>query len=306
MGTDYPGPPKNLKGARNVHKIRNWSSLLPTAATALLAALFVTAGCHQAQQPAATTAAKPSIQLQTYTAPDQSASAGVPAGWQVSAGKDTVIQMTGPHGETVFLGNTIIAKNGAFKAGQRGPNGTELSMPYSAPLAQKMIMIFEQNAAVAGKPAPQVTVDSATPIQAAPVLGQCGRFVASAAGGQEPLKVMAVYCSFPVDSGGAYKNVMLLAQAPAAVAAQSAPIAQAIFQSYRIPPPWLQKKLAPFNAPPPPMAVRSGGSGGGGMNSSTILSEMGADNAANCFDLGVLRETPQYDLPRSCGGLKPD
>jgi hypothetical protein len=116
---------------------------------------------------------------------------------------------------------------------------------------------------------------------------------------------MAVYCSFPVDSGGAYKNVMLLAQAPADVAAQSAPIAQAIFQSYRIPPAMLQKKLAPFYAPPPPMPARAGG-GGGGMNSSTILGEMGADNAANCFDLGVLRETPKYDLPRSCGGLRPD
>jgi hypothetical protein len=48
------------------------------------------------------------------------------------------------------------------------------------------------------------------------------------------------------------------------------------------------------------------GGGGGGMNSSTILGEAGADNSANCFDLSVLRETPTRDLPRSCGGTKPD
>ena len=279
------------------------SSLLPTAPATLLAALFITAGCHVAKQPAATTAANPSIQLQAYTAPDQSASAGVPSGWQVSAAKDTVIQMTGPHGETVFLGNTIVAKNGTFQAGQRGANGIELSMPYTATLAQKLTMIFEQNAAVSGKPAPQVTFDSATPIQVPPILGQCGRFVASSSADKGPVKLMGVYCSFPLDSGGAYKNVMLLAQAPTAVAAQSAPVAQAIFQSYRISPPWLQKKLAPFYAPPPRMPA---GGGGGGMNSSTLYGEESADTMANCFDLGVLRETPNRDLPRSCGGSRPD
>ncbi len=272
------------------------------AAALSLAAIFITLGCHAEQQPDATSAAKPSIQLQPYTAPDQSASAGVPSGWQVTKGQETVIQMTGPQGETLFLGNTIIAQNGAFQAGQRGANGIDISMPYSATLPQKLTMIISQNAAVAGKPAPQVTITSATPIQLPPVLGQCGRFVANASGTPGPAKIMAVYCSLPMDTRGAYKNILLLAQAPADAAAQSAPIAQAVFQSYRIPPAWLQKKLAPFNAPPPPTAVRAGG----GMNSSTILGEAGAENSANCFDLSVLRETPTRDLPRSCGGTRPD
>jgi len=267
-----------------------------------LASILLAGGCHAAQQPAAGAAVNPSIQLQPYTAPDQSASAGVPSGWQVTKGAETVIQMTGPQGETVFLGNTIVAKDGPFQAGQRGANGIDLSMPYSATLAQKLTMIFQQNAAVAGKPAPQVTFNSATPIQAPPILGQCGRFVASVSDAKGPMKVMGVYCSFPVDSGGAYKNVMLLAQAPAAVAPQSAPIAQAIFQSYRIPLAMLKRKLAPFYAPPPPMPA----GGGGGMNSSTILGEAGADNAANCFDLSILRDTSTHDLPRSCGGTRPD
>jgi hypothetical protein len=42
------------------------------------------------------------------------------------------------------------------------------------------------------------------------------------------------------------------------------------------------------------------------LNQSTIRSAAAANNSANCFDLSVLRETPTYDLPRSCGGTKPD
>ncbi len=39
---------------------------------------------------------------------------------------------------------------------------------------------------------------------------------------------------------------------------------------------------------------------------STNAAAAGADNAANCFDLSVLRQTPTALLPRSCGGTKPD
>jgi hypothetical protein len=282
-----------------VNKACNKSFLLLVVPVVSITAILSTAGWLAAQQPAA----KASVTLQPYTAPDQSASAGVPSGWQVTKGAETVIQMTGPQGETVFLGNTIVAKNGAFQAGQRGANGIDLSMPYNAPLTQKLTMIFQQNAAISGKPAPQVTFTSATPIQVPPILGQCGRFVASSSADQGPVKLMGVYCSFPVDSGGAYKNVLLLAQAPTAVAAQSAPIAQAIFQSYRIPPAMLQRKLAPFYAPPPPMPP---GGGGGGMNPSTLWAEQSTDTMANCFDLSILRDTPNHDLPRSCGGSRPD
>jgi hypothetical protein len=282
-----------------VNKVCNKSFLLLVVPVASITAILSSAGWLAAQQPAANAP----VALQPYTAPDQSASAGVPSGWKVTKGAETVIQMTGPQGETVFLGNTIIAKNGAFQAGQRGANGIDLSMPYTAPLTQKLTMIFTQNAAISGKPAPQVTFTTATPIQVPPILGQCGRFVASSSADQGPVKLMGVYCSFPVDSGGAYKNVLLLAQAPTAVAAQSAPIAQAIFQSYRIAPVMLRKKLAPFYAPPPPMPA---GGGGGGMNPSTLYGEESTDTMANCFDLGVLRETPNRDLPRSCGGSKPD
>src|ERR1039458_213137 len=126
--------------------------------------------CHiacrrlQATKPAPTAStSSSSIQLQPYTASDQSASAGVPAGWKVTKGAQTVIQMTGPEGETLSLGNTFVAQNAAFKAGQRGASGIDLSLPNTASLAQKLAMIFQQDAAIAGQAAPQLSMTSSTP-----------------------------------------------------------------------------------------------------------------------------------------------
>jgi hypothetical protein len=282
--------------------LRNRSWFL-TATTASFVFISISAGCQSTTPPAGTAA--PTVQLQKYTASDQSASAGVPSGWQVTKGEQTVIQMSGPQGVTLSLGTTVVARNAAFQPGQRAANGIDLSMPYSATLPQKLAMILQQAATVSSKPFTQFTVSSATPLQLPPTLGQCGRFVAGFSDQQGPEKVLAVFCSLPLDAGGAYKNILLYAQAPAAVAAQAAPVAQSIFRSYSIPTPWLQKKLAPHNAAPPPMAGNSAAAAAM-LNQSTMRSAAAANNSANCFDLSVLRETPTYDLPRSCGGTKPD
>jgi hypothetical protein len=278
-------------------------SCLPLAAT-LGPVIFtcLTAGCQT--KPAAPSEAAAPVQLQTYTAPDQSASAGVPAGWQATSGSQTVIQMAGPQGATVVLGNTAIAKNAAFQLGQKPGNGVDLSMPYSATLGQKLGMIFQQSAAAAGAPAAQLTVDSTTPLQLPATIGQCARFVADFTGAKGATKMMAVFCSLPLDSAGIYKNIMLVAEASPAVAAQLAPTAQAIFQSYRIPATWLQKKLAPFTAPP--MAAATANAEAAMINRETMQSAAAVSNSANCFDLTVLRQTPTYQLPRSCGGTMPD
>ena len=285
-------------------------SLLSPAIATLFFAVAFTTGCHAEAPPAQ--AAAPSIALQPYTASDQSASAGVPSGWKVTNAQQTVITMSGPEGEMLTMGNTFVAQNAAFVPGQRGANGIDLSMPYSSTLAQKLTMIMQQNAAVSGKAAPQVTINSSTPVQLPAALGQCGKFVASTANEQGPVKLMALICSLPLDSGGAYKNIVVMATAPAAVAAQSAPTAQAVFRTYQIPQAWLQKKLAPHNAPPPAAMAKAGGGSASNaaaqaaaINHETMVEMQGADNSSNCFSL-ALRETPTYELPRSCGGTKPD
>jgi hypothetical protein len=251
----------------------------------------------------AQTSAQPasSIQLTPYTTPDQSASAGVPSGWKAT-GSQTVITLTGrQQDENISLGRVFIARNGAFQAGQKGTNGADLTMPYNAPLTQKLIMVYQQGAALGGQPAPQITFTSATPMQVPAILGQCGRFVASITGPAQPLKIMGLFCSFPIDSAGAFKNLIMVAQAPATTAAQTAPIAQAVFSSYKIPQAMLAKKLAPVTAPPPPMPVIGARPGAG-----PVSIPGGSDVSATCFDLGVIRALPPRQLPQECGGEAPN
>ena len=71
-------------------------------------------------KPSAAPAAAP-VQLQTYTLPDGSASAGVPAGWTVKGGGAGMIVMSGPQGENITLGQLIVARNGPFRAGEMAP-----------------------------------------------------------------------------------------------------------------------------------------------------------------------------------------
>jgi hypothetical protein len=160
---------------------------LTLAAGTSMLALSIDANCQNAQP------AGPNIALRPYTAPDQTASAGIPAGWKVTGAGQTVIRIAGPNGEAVVLGSTVIAHNAAFQLGQRPANGIDISMPNSASLDQKLVMILMQGAAVSRKPISQVTVKSATAVTLPPALGQCGRFVLSAAFNQGPMKVMAVF-----------------------------------------------------------------------------------------------------------------
>lgn len=280
--------------------VRLHRSSLRIAVLAVSCAGILTAVTPQAPAQTTTSAAPP-VQLTPWTAPDKSASAGVPSGWKAS-GSQTVITLTGPQGETIALGRTFVARNAAFQAGQKGAGGADLSMPYTAPLTQKLMMVYQQGAAVSGQQAPQITFTSATPMQVPAILGQCGRFVANLTGPAQPQKIMGIFCSFPLDTGGAFKNVILVAQAPASVAAQDAPIAQAVFSSYQIPQAMLAKKLAPFTAPPPVMA--NGGANPG--VSPVAIPGAAADVSAICFDEGVIRGYGPRQLPKECGGLAPN
>jgi hypothetical protein len=203
----------------------------------------------------------------------------------------------------------MVAKNGAFQLGAKGPDGSDLSMPYTTPLAQKFILINQQGAVLQGQPTPQFTISSSTPIQFPAAFGECARFVASGTSSQGPKKIMAAMCSLAPDANGYYKNMMLMAIAPAATAAQSAPTAAAIFQSYRIPAAWLKKKLGPFSLPPPPPSGGAGGATGkAGAGSGGSIPGVGgsADIMSTCFDLEVLRSTPNNKLPKECGGTAPN
>jgi len=274
-------------------------NLISTSLAAIIGATLLTVTGAMGQAPA-----QGAPSLTSYTAPDQSAQAGVPPGWNVTKGAETVILMTGPNGETINLGLTFVVRNAAFQLGQQPSNGIDLSMPNSASLDQKFTMLEQWGASMNNKPDPQMKIASSTPIQVPMPNVQCGRLAGSFNSMTGPVAFGMLMCSLPVDTGGTYKVMFKLAQAPPNVAAQEKALAGAVFASYKIAPAMLQKKLAPHFAPPPPMQMPP--SGPGGVGGGGGIPAIPDSTNSECFDLVVIRETPKYQLPRKCGGTAPD
>jgi hypothetical protein len=200
-----------------------------------------------AQAKPSTAPATPPVQLQTYTLPDKSASAGVPAGWKVKGGGSGMIVLSGPQGETITLGQIVLAHDGPFQVGQKGPDGAAITMPSSAKLSNKLLMIFQQSAAANGESAPQIKFISGGLLQVPAAMGQCGVFAVS--NGTTQVNAMGILCSLPDDAGRFFKNILIIGAVPAAVASTSAPTVFAVIKSYTIAPGWAQKIFAPFMSP---------------------------------------------------------
>jgi len=251
------------------------------AATAALASACVLPPVASAQ--AQSSGASPVPPLQPFTAPDRSASVGVPPGWKVTRSAETVIQLEGPAGETIFLGHTAIAHDGPYQAGHS--TGAGLSMPYSWPLTRKLAAILESESARSIQHARNISVVSATPIQAPPMFGDCARMVVKFTGAHGPMIFATKLCSLPRDSAGYYKNFFLAAQAPADVAEREGALAHAVFASYQVPAPLRQRILAPYTPAPvqvPSVPVQPGAA-------PAMPSAPGIDTAAK-FDCEVIRE----------------
>jgi len=239
--------------------------------------------------------------LTAFTAQDGSATAKIPSGWQVTMQGQSVIDVRGPQGESIVLGNTFIARNAPYDPGKAA--GVDLNMSYQANLQQKFVLIFQHSAGLSGKPAPQFTFASATPVPAPASFGQCGRFLGGFTADIGPVKFEGVLCSLPLDAGGTYKNIFKYVHAPANLAAQERATLEAVMASYSVPLPILLRKLAPNIAPPPRV---SGGAANANaadtINSVTRNRMRGSDISSECYDLVNIRETPIYQLPPECGG----
>jgi hypothetical protein len=207
------------------------------------------------------------VQLQPYTAPDKSASAGVPSGWQVINAGSGAIAMAGPQGEAVNV-KVIVAHDGEFQLGQRGPNGADLTMPSSAKLSDKLVMVLEQQAALNGMPVPQLKYLYAAPINMPSGKGQCGMFAISAAGGANPTEAMGIFCSLDDSSAKYFKSFLMYGAAPSTIAAQTVPTVEAVFRSYKLAPGWTQKILSPYT----PADSANPGPGGSGYPSAARAS----------------------------------
>jgi hypothetical protein len=233
-------------------------------------------------------------QLQPYTAPDGSASASVPAGWRVTQGRNGVIIMSGPRGEQIGLGEGVFVRDSAAR--NTGPTGVRIqaTMPYQATLAQKYAMLWQQ--ASQGHPAPRVTITSSRPIPIASSIGECGVFQGAMTSSSGTSRFETQFCSLRPGAGGVFKLIWNNAQAPEAVAAQERATAEAVLHSYRPSRATLQRIMQPLT-PPAPAHVRNGSVAS---MSSTYWGVVGADRSAECMDLGVIREVPEWQLPPYC------
>jgi hypothetical protein len=167
--------------------------------------------------------------------------------------------MAGPQGEAVEV-KVIVAHDGAFQLGQKGPSGADLTMPSSAKLSDKLVMVLEQQAAFKGAPAPQLKYLYAAPIQMPSGMGQCGMFAISATGGANAGDGMGIFCSFADSSAKFFKSFLMYGAAPTTIAAQTVPTFEAVLKSYQLAPGWTRKILSPYT----PADATDPGPGGSG------------------------------------------
>lgn len=261
---------------------------------AALAAGFIAAASLATAQQAAPAPAAP---LQTYTAPDQSASVGVPAGWKVTKAQYAVIQMSGPNGEMISLGNGLFAKNGPYQPGEKASGLISITMPNQDTLAQKVAIVWEQAAAAGGDPTERYTITSATPLPLGSI-AQCGVFLGSQTNAKGASNWELRFCSLPMDTNGIFKIFYVGAVLPASVAAQERAMAEAVLSSYKPSAASLKQILQPTTPPLPPMSVAAPGVGA--IESSTAYAERMSDESSTCMDEGVLRQVPENQLPPYC------
>jgi hypothetical protein len=257
--------------------------------------------------PAALPAAPP-VQLQPYTAQDQSVSAGVPSGWKVMSAVGGSINMAGPQGETINFGDVFLAHNGPFQLGQRGPGAALMNMPSSAKLSDKLVMFLQQEQSLGGKPVAQIQFIYATRLQVPATMGQCGMFAVNFSGTAAPAKGMGVFCSLPPDTAQLFKIVLLMGTAPSAIAAQTVPTVAAVYRSYKIAPGWVQKMLSPYTLP----TSASPGQGAGSAAETQMFlramanQQQAIDHGFRCADANIIGNGSNWETPRECGGWAPN
>jgi hypothetical protein len=239
-----------------------------------------------------TATSRASAQLTTATTDDKTASVGIPAGWKLAKGSNGFVYVTGPNDQRVNLGVIVIGKNGPPGSGTSGE--VAFALPFSATLKEKFTTILQAGAAKQGMAKPEITVASENPTK----LPMCSRLFGSTTAGSDSRKFEAVICSLQPDWLGLYKNIVFLLQVPSSRAAQDRPIVEQIAASYRVTPDMFKKMLAPYTARPPQPQ-------GGAMPAMPGLAPYQDPTNSDCFDYNVIRESPPWEVPMHCGGIKP-
>ena len=98
-----------------------------------------------------------------------------------------------------------------------------MSMPSSAKLSDKLVMLLQQEESLGGIPVAQIKFIYAAPLQVPAAMGQCGMFAVDFSAPALPAKGIGIFCSLPPDSAQLYKLALLIGTAPNAIAAQTLP-----------------------------------------------------------------------------------
>jgi hypothetical protein len=278
-------------------------------------------------------AAAPTLPLKQYVLPDHTASVMLPDTWKVTQTGVALIQAQGPKGELAMFGILIPAHDGRTT----GITPAVLNQPYSADAKDKFTQSLAWVRTRNGKGAVPIRFVGESPIKAPPGFGNCTNLTAVlGAEGQGQLAVEADLCSMPVDGTGNYKNFFKVVGVSAALAKEERPTLEAILGSYQLNSAALKQaqQAGPRQktavATPAGSAVPGTGATANGNNSAltwaqaiaqvnamkqasaittmranainaqTANSMRAANNAANNFDLGVLRgDTPVYAVGQS-------
>ena len=283
-----------------------------------------------AADPSASPAGAAALGLKQYVLPDHTASVMLPESWKVTQTGVALIEAQGPNGEMAMFGVLIPAHDGSTTS----ITPTVLNQPYSSGTKDKFTQSLAWVRTRSGKGAVPIDFKSETPIKNAPTaFGNCSNLTALLGGdGQGQLAVEADLCSMPVDSAGNYKNFFKVIGVSAGLAQQERSSLEAILGSYQINPAalarvqkngsarksgagapaassaqgaaanssaltWAQA-IAQVNAMKQASAITN--MQANAINSATMNSMRGANNAANNFDMGVIRgDTPVYALGQS-------
>jgi hypothetical protein len=244
---------------------------------------------HASAQGAAGSAA--TLTLKTVTTDDKTASVGVPDGWTFAKGANGYVYVTGPNKETINLGAIVVAKNAPAGPGDAAQD-VAFALPFTATLKEKFTTIIQTGAPKSGLPKPTISFAS----QTATKLPMCARLVGTSMYGSDSRTFEGVICSLQPDWLGLYKNIVFLLEAPSSHAADARPILEKIAASYRVTPAMFQKMVAtytPLPPSPPPALLNS------------LAPYQNSAKSAECFDYNIIRESPPWEVPMSCGGTNP-
>jgi hypothetical protein len=184
--------------------------------------------------------------LHTYTLPDNSASVGLPDGWQVlpSSGMGTILAQ-GPNGETASLGYPYLASDTnnpsvrqTMATLQRGglqntSYAKGLYYPYGGDLGKTFVDLLNMARSKQGQGAVTVKITSETPAQF-PAPWRCAHLLGQIdpQDGKGVREMNTIFCSSPPARFGSYMNLVYHTAVPVAFADKDRATMGAILASF--------------------------------------------------------------------------